>query len=109
MSIQEKTHYACVLNIRAVDIPNCHSQVVSIQRTPAAFIERINKKGLFPKIVAHEWYVRPVSIYTYSDGESDIQTDLSSEYNIPYAYTDEDGKIVFNETHPLYNQFPPTK
>lgn len=109
MSNNQHTHYACVMNIRAIDVPDCHSQVLSIHESPAAFIERIGKKSLFPKFVAHEWYVRPVTIYTYSNGDANVHTDLASEYNLPYAYTDANGDIVFNEIHPLHTQFPPTK
>lgn len=109
MSIKETTHYACSINIRANGIPNCNGQVLSIPQTPAAFIERINKKNTFPGWVSHEWYIRPVSVFTYCNGDHDLGANLDLKYNAPYAYTDEDGDIVFNETHPLYEQFPPTK
>jgi len=111
MSNQPNPHYICVLNIRAIPVPNCHSQVVCIHKDPTDFIGRINEKASqFPEFIAHEWFVRPVRVYRY-DSENTLLADLDSGYNYPLAYTDEFGVVVFNKKHPLHAQYilPQTK
>jgi len=111
MSNQPNTHYICVLNIRAIPVPNCHSQIASIHKDPAVFISRINEKASqFPEFIAHEWYVRPVRV-SRCGSDNSIYTDLDSGYNYPVAYTNEEGAVVYNNKHPLYDQYilPQTK
>ena len=109
MSNPENTHFICAINIRGIHLPGCHSQVVSILRDPTDFINRIGKTERFQELIDHEWYVRPVCV-TRIGSENRVYTDLDSAYNIPLAYTSEEG-IIFNQKHPLHDQYilPQTK
>ena len=111
MSTQQNTHYICVLNIRAIPVPNCHSQVVSVHRDPTFFISRITEKAnQFPEFIAHEWYVRAARVARVGD-EHTVYTDHDQGYNYPLAYTNDEGVVIFNPKHPLHDQYilPQTK